>query len=148
VQLLCLPNFVFAYYTLALAHIVRRSYRDAITALEPIRDLVEQVPNCAGHMGFAYASLGKRAEARRILHILLDRFTGDWAPWIDIAAIYAGLGESTRALEWLERGYQHRCFDALFLRHDPRFDVLRDDARFSQLAERTLVLPPVGASRP
>jgi TolB-like protein/Tfp pilus assembly protein PilF len=142
------PDFVFAYYTLAIAHIVRRSYADAIAALEPIRDLAEHIPNCAGHMGFAYASLGNRAEARRLLQLLLDLYPGDWAPWIDIAAIYAGLGDSARALEWLERGYQHRCFDALFLREDPRFDILRADARFNQLAERTLALPPVGASRP
>ena len=45
----------------------------------------------------------------------LDRFGGDWAPWIDIAATYAGLGDLANAIDRLERGYEHRCFDALFI---------------------------------
>ena len=54
----------------------------------------------------------------------LDHFGGGWAPWIDIAAIYAGLDESSNAVEWLERGYENRRFDALVIRDDPRFERL------------------------
>ena len=118
-----------------------------VRAIDPIRHMADELPNCAGHLGFAHASLGNRAEATRLLQLLLDHATNEWAPWIDIAAIYAGLGEAAPALDWLERGYRHRCFDVLFLRDDPRFDILRDDARFKQLAERTVPDQPTGGVR-
>jgi serine/threonine-protein kinase len=141
------PDFVFAYYTLGLAHILRRSYAEAVTALDPIRHMADQLPNCAGHLGFAHASLGNRAEAMRLLQPLLDHAKDGWAPWIDIAAVHAGLGDEAEALDWLERGYRHRCFDVLFLGDDPRFDILRDDARFRQIAEHTAPDHPVGGVR-
>jgi hypothetical protein len=78
--------------------------------------------------------LGNRGEAERLLQLLLDHSQGAWAPWIDIAAIHSGLGNTTEAMDWLERGYQNRCFDVLFIRDDPRFVNLRGTARFKRLA--------------
>jgi TolB-like protein/tetratricopeptide (TPR) repeat protein len=138
------PEFMFAYCTLAFAHLVGRSCAGAIASLDAILPSAVQYPNCVGHLGFAQASLGNREEATRLLQVLFDHATDEWAPWVDIAAIYAGLGDAATALTWLERGYRHRCFDALFLRDDPRFDILRDDARFKQLAERTVAELPRG----
>ena len=138
------PDFMFARYTLALAHLAAHSCSEAVATLQPLHHLVDQVPNCAGHLGYAHACLGNRAEAERILQSLLDRFPGEWAPWIDMAAISSGLGDATRALDWLERGYQARCFDSLFIREDPRFANLHSDPRFQQLLQKVGVVPRAG----
>jgi tetratricopeptide (TPR) repeat protein len=128
------PNFNFARFTLAFAHLGAGSYAEAIAALQPMQHLAVQVPNCAGHLGYAHACTGNRREAETILQALLDHFQGAWAPWIDIAAIHNGLGHTTQSLDWLELGYRNRCFDALFIRDDPRFVNLRDTPRFKRLA--------------
>ncbi len=135
------PDFVFARYTLGLAYLMTQSYADALTTLQPIAHLAAQIPNCAGHLAHTHACMGNRAEAQRLLDLLLERFQGAWAPWIDIAAIYNGLGETTQAIEWLERGYQQRCFDSLFIRDDPRFVNLRSNLRFRRLLEKVGIVP-------
>ena len=134
------PDFNFARFTLAFAYLGAGSYGEAIDALRPMRHLAAQVPNCAGHLGYAHACLGNRAEAEALLQALLDHFQGAWAPWIDIAAIHNGLGHTTQALDWLERGYRNRCFDALFIRDDPRFANLRSHSRFDGLARQLAIV--------
>jgi serine/threonine-protein kinase len=128
------PAFVFARYTLSFAYLNTSSHAEAIAAVQPVQHLAAQIPNCAGHLGYAQACLGNRGEAERLLQLLLDHSQGAWAPWIDIAAIHSGLGNTTEAMDWLERGYQNRCFDVLFIRDDPRFVNLRGTARFKRLA--------------
>jgi serine/threonine-protein kinase len=134
------PDFVFARYTLGFAYLVTKSYAQAIATLQPVEHLALKIPNCGGHLGHAYARNGNLREAQRLLKSLLGHFTDEWAPWIDIAAIYAGLGQASRAVEWLERGYEHRCFDALFIRDDPRFERLYEEPRFRSLIERAGVI--------
>ena len=141
------PDFAFARYTLGFAYLVTGSCAEAVAVLRPIEHLALQLPNGGGHLGYAYACSGNREEAERMLQSFLDRFTGDWAPWIDIAAIYAGLGDTAKAVEWLERGYENRCFDALFIRDDPRFAGLHDEPGFMRLAERAAVIQSATSAR-
>jgi len=37
---------------------------------------------------------------------------------------------------WLEQGFEERGFQMQFLKVDPHFDNLRDDARFNELVKR------------
>jgi len=55
---------------------------------------------------------------------------------VAIAIVYAGLGEEGNAIEWLEKGYQEHAFQMQFLKLDPRWDNLRNDPRFVDLARR------------
>ena len=129
-------DFNFGRFTLAFAYLGEGLHEKAIAALQPMQHLAVRVPNCAGHLGYAHACTGNRGEAEAILQALLDHFQGAWAPWIDIAAIHNGLGRTTQSLDWLELGYQNRCFDALFIRDDPRFVNLRSHPRFDRLAQQ------------
>jgi hypothetical protein len=54
-----------------------------------------------------------------------------------IATVLAGLGEKEQAFEFLERAYQQRSSDLLYvLRVDARIDSLRSDVRVEQLMRR------------
>jgi hypothetical protein len=53
-----------------------------------------------------------------------------------VALIHVGLGERDRAFEWLERAYEDRYPWLGWLNAEPRFDPLRNDARFTDLARR------------
>lgn len=57
-------------------------------------------------------------------------------PALDIATVYASLGEKENALQWLERAFEDRSTNLGFLAQDPTFDSLRDDARFAALVKR------------
>jgi serine/threonine-protein kinase len=52
------------------------------------------------------------------------------------ACAYAQAGDEEKALEYLEKTYQHREHWMEYLRVDPRFDSLRDDPRFEALVRR------------
>jgi TolB-like protein/tetratricopeptide (TPR) repeat protein len=110
------PEYVFARYTLALAYLAQSRLADALALLETGDH--GGASNYIGHLGYTYARLGHRVKARRLLQELLRR---PWAPGVDVAAIYNGLGDTTNAATWLERARAAREFDVLFIADDPRF---------------------------
>jgi serine/threonine-protein kinase len=119
------PAHLFGHVTLALAYIARGRHREAVARLENLGRPGEEFPNCLGHLGYARGILGDRAGAERVLHMLLERFPGPWAPSVDVAAVHNGLGDTAAAVQWLERARRDRSFDSLFVLEDPRFANLR-----------------------
>jgi tetratricopeptide (TPR) repeat protein len=87
---------------------------------------VERAPFWVGKLGYFYAVVGRRDEARGIIHELTgmsaERFV---PPWL-IARIYAALGDRNEALGWLARnGGVDRN-----LAKEPGFELLRSDPAF------------------
>jgi tRNA A-37 threonylcarbamoyl transferase component Bud32/tetratricopeptide (TPR) repeat protein len=83
--------------------------------------------------GIALAGSGRTDDARRISDDLLADTKTDAD--VDAAAVLVALGDATPALTLLEQAIQQRSARTLFLRHDPRFDPLRADARFTRLLD-------------
>lgn len=50
--------------------------------------------------------------------------------------IYNGLGETDKALAWLEKGYQERDPKMAFLQVEPNCNSVRSDPRFQALLRR------------
>jgi hypothetical protein len=50
--------------------------------------------------------------------------------------VHLGRGETSRALDWLEKAWDERDPWLAFLKIDPAFDVVRAEPRFVDLAER------------
>jgi hypothetical protein len=84
----------------------------------------------------SYAAAGRRAEARAVLDELVEEFTRSRRGAFGVALVWAALGETTRALDWLDRAYEEHDFNMVFLNAFPEFDRLRASAQFQQLARR------------
>jgi hypothetical protein len=84
---------------------------------------------------------GAELQARRILEKLLEHSRRDFVDSYAIGVIHAGLGEKDKAFEWLEKAYQERSEELLFLKVEPVLDPLRADPRFQSLIRR-IGLPP------
>lgn len=84
----------------------------------------------------ALARAGRKAEARAVLATLEQRARERYVPPSILATIHASLGNSRVALDWLDRAYDARDVHMVFLPVDPRWDVLRNEARFAELIER------------
>lgn len=54
----------------------------------------------------------------------------------EIARVCVGLGELNDAFFWLEKAYQGREANLVYLQVDPGFDALRPDPRFQDLLRR------------
>ncbi|HUQ12478.1 MAG TPA: winged helix-turn-helix domain-containing protein [Steroidobacteraceae bacterium] len=98
-------------------------------------------PGSYADVANALAKSGRRAEAQaeldRVLAIAAQRYVSP----VDLAAIYAGLGETDTSLLWLERALEQRASTLGFIAQNPAFDVLHRDPRFVDLVRRIGVWP-------
>ncbi|MCU1243954.1 MAG: Adenylate cyclase [Candidatus Acidoferrum typicum] len=131
------PNEWLEHYFLGVG------YEGAGKRLEAIPEYQKAVEMSAGDqdasaaLGHAYAVIGKRAEAEKILRDFERKSKSGYVSPYMIATIYAGLGDKDRAFEFLEKAYRQRSWDiAWAFKADLRIDNLRSDPRFQALSRR------------
>jgi TolB-like protein/DNA-binding winged helix-turn-helix (wHTH) protein/Tfp pilus assembly protein PilF len=80
----------------------------------------------------AYATGGRTAYLRQCIkiHELSER------PWYYLALDYADLGDREAALAALNKAYENRHFEVLWLLVDPELDPVRSDPRFLELVRK------------
>jgi TolB-like protein/Flp pilus assembly protein TadD len=129
------PANAFGYIRLGLVLSEQGEHDEAVAALETAVKLSGD-PSHKGMLGRAYAIGGRPAEARRLLQELLDLNQRSYVGPIQIAMIYAALGERDEALRWLEEAYRVRDGNLILLKVWPVWDQLRPDPRFQDLLRR------------
>jgi DNA-binding winged helix-turn-helix (wHTH) protein/tetratricopeptide (TPR) repeat protein len=105
-------------------------------ALEEFAKIRGPTPGSFGDVGQALALSGRRAEALAELDRVLKLSTQRYVSAVDIASIYAGLGDTDNALAWLDRALQQRASTLGFLAQNPAFDGLHGDPRFAAIVDR------------
>jgi tetratricopeptide (TPR) repeat protein len=93
-------------------------------------------PGSFGDVGQALALSGRRAEALVELDRVLKLSTQRYISGVDIASIYAGLGDTDNAIARLDRALQERAPTLGWLAQNPAFDRLHDDPRFAAIVDR------------
>ena len=79
---------------------------------------------------------GGKPDADFLLHKLSLILNQKYVRPTLVARIYADLGDKDRAFSWLEKAWQERDGNLLFLRLDEGWEPLREDPRFADLASR------------
>ena len=134
------PNFSMGHWCLGQAYVSERQYSMAIPELEHANRL-GTTPLMASDLGYAYAAVGRNAEAKAILLRLERKAQSAYVPPYLIATIHGALKERAEAFKWLERAYDERDSHITYLALDPEMDSLRSDPRFRLLVRR-LHIPP------
>ena len=130
------PNFAIAHLYLGRAYVQKGNLEQGIVEGETATRLSGGHPFYMAWLGYAYARAGNRNEALRILQHLKAISRQKYVAAHDVAAIYAGLGEQSRAIAWLNKAYDERSYTVLQLEVEPEFDSLRSDPRFRDLVHR------------
>jgi TolB-like protein/Tfp pilus assembly protein PilF len=126
-----------SHYYLAVGYEGSGRQALAIPEYQQAVELSQRNSDTIAGLAHAYAAMGKRAEAERILDELQRQSKVAYVSPYMIAAIYSGLGQKDKAFEFLEKAYQERSPDiAYFLKADLRLDTLRPDPRFQDLLRR------------
>src|SRR5262249_10766386 len=124
------PSFPLLQY-LGAAYEQKGMYAEAIDVSEKQIELTKGrgFPGtlAMAGLGHVYAVTGKKREAQKILNELKQRSRREYVPALDIALIYAGLGEKDQAFKWLEKAYEERSFRMIALKVEPRWESLRTD---------------------
>jgi tetratricopeptide (TPR) repeat protein len=128
------PNFALAHNQLAQAYLQKHLPDEAVAELQKAVQLSGGSPTCIANLARAYVVSGKRSEAVKLLSDLKKRSNPGYSHASEIAMIYASLGDTDQAMNWLEKGYEERFNPGVLLR--PGFDPLRSDSRFQNLVHR------------
>jgi tetratricopeptide (TPR) repeat protein len=130
------PHFPHAYFILSLVQEKLGDFEEALAALLRGAQLAPKSPRMIASLGRAQAMAGRTEEAQRSLAQLdeLER-TRFVSPW-ERAILFLGLQDHDRCFDQLGLALRDRFFDLTLLGVDPRFDDVRDDARFDRLLQK------------
>jgi tetratricopeptide (TPR) repeat protein len=128
------PQYPKAHETLGTLYLRRGMYKEAILEFEAS----ERYGGAKelGVLGYAYARLGDKEQAVRMLSQLedLDKRSPSGDVSGDLAIVEMGLGNRDAALAWLEKEDQQHDDDGPWdAKFDPIFEPLRSDQRFKNL---------------
>lgn len=128
------PEFWVGHLTLASFHMVDKQPAKALESLRTADRYSEgQSTQALALIGFVLGRGGQADQAQAVLDRLLALAKQRYVPPTSIAAVYAGLGDKSKALDYLERAYDVRDLRLAFMKVDGRWGLVRDEPRFQSL---------------
>jgi TolB-like protein/Tfp pilus assembly protein PilF len=130
------PRFYYAHWNLAQALEMKGDLRGALAEYKKAVELDDD-PFVLALLGQAYAKVGQRDEALKILAQLPQIAAHRYVPSYSFALLHMALGDKDKAIEWLERSYRDGAgLDVIFLKVDPMLDPLQKEPRFQALVQK------------
>jgi hypothetical protein len=83
-----------------------------------------------------YDSAGWKAVWRQELEWALADSNRRHVTPFNIATLYARVGDKDRTFEWLGKSVEERDGTLVYLKVDPRWDLIRSDPRFAELVRK------------
>ena len=129
------PQYHSARLGLASSLIQKSMFDDALKTLQ----------KCSGGwqggmqeslLGYTSARMGNKETAQNLIDELKQVSKRRYVSPTFIATIYAGLRDSDRTFEWLEKAYQQHSPDLIYIKVNPLFDNMHSDSRFGSLLRR------------
>jgi TolB-like protein/DNA-binding winged helix-turn-helix (wHTH) protein/cytochrome c-type biogenesis protein CcmH/NrfG len=130
------PNHYQAYWTLGHTYAASGRFVEAIAAAEKAAALSDRVPGALGILGLVYGLAGRKDDATKVLHELLELNKQRYVTPAALANVYIGLGDKERAFFWLEKAYEERSNYIAWMKVFPIVDPLRSDPRFASLLQK------------
>ena len=134
------PAFPLAHLYLGIAYVEKKDYNAAIAEFQKVLVIDKRDPWALSGLAQTYALVGQRGKSEAILRELLERTKSQEDLTIELARVYAQLGETDRAFAWLEKAYRNRTGGLILLNPVFDFRALHHDPRFADL-DRRIGLP-------
>ncbi len=105
-----------------------------------LREALTLAPECGTYtkvtLGYSLAAAGDPSYAMEIAKELEEKRRTDYVSPVELAIIHIALGNSERALDWIEEAMDDRRGWSAYLRVHPIMDPLRGEPRFAALVQR------------
>jgi len=129
------PDYGLPQLGLGLAHAGKGQFNDAIAHFTnatqmKCRSLIH------GQIGYCYGRAGRTTEAQRELASLSLRSEGSYVSPVSFASIYAGLSDTTKALDYLDQAVAVRDTSLPVQLLGTEFDSMRTEPRFVALRQK------------
>lgn len=130
------PNFWLTHLFLGKVYVQEGMYNEALIESQKALAFSGGNTEASSLMGYTYALSGNKKQAEKVLGELKKLSKQKYVPASNIALIYAGLGETDQALDWLEKAYDERDVHVTFLKTVSHWDSIRKEPRFTSLLQR------------
>lgn len=111
-------------------------YAEAIAATRKSREISAVGSEPIAYGAYALAKSGKITEARASLDEMLTTSKTRWVPPYHLALVYNALGESDKALDYLEKAFAEKDVRMVWLKVEQKWNNLRSEPRFIELIKR------------
>ena len=105
---------------------------------------MDYIPEPLAALGYVYGKRGDRKAARGYLDLRKEAERKEriayLSPYYE-ALIFAGLKDTVRCLDALDKAYEQNCDWLIFLNVEPRWAGVRSHQRFHRLVERVGITP-------
>ncbi|MEO6526727.1 MAG: protein kinase [Gemmatimonadaceae bacterium] len=128
-------NFAPAHWHLGMAYEQAGRYAEGVAEAERALSLDRGSLLYLASLGHAYAKAGRMREARATLDHLAEASRTRHVSAYHVAVIHVALGDTTNALDLLERAIAERSPWIGYINVDPRFEPLRSQPRFQRLVK-------------
>jgi DNA-binding winged helix-turn-helix (wHTH) protein/TolB-like protein len=135
------PSNFGPHRRLGLAYLQKKMNAEALAEIQQSQTLSGGNAEEIAYLGYAYGVTGKRAEAEKVLDELQQQSKRRYVSPYLIALVYIGLSNKDQAFIWLEKAYEERAVNLMYLKVEPIFDPLRSDPRFTELLRRMNLSP-------
>lgn len=131
------PDNMSVKYRRAYLFLKTEGFTQALEILEPIysSNKTEDKISVAAPLGFAYAKMGRREEALKIIADLEEFRKNLYVPAQEKALIYVGLGDYDKVFENLSLSCAEKFSALPNWVDDPIVDEVKSDARFAKIRE-------------
>jgi eukaryotic-like serine/threonine-protein kinase len=133
------PNYERAHLVLQWTYEAKDMYKEAVEEAQKFLTLQGDASKEAiEQLGTAYRDQGVRGYRRWQLNYMKERAAKKYVSATDLARAYALDGDKEQAFQWLEKAYEQRNGDLVFLKYSSTggWDSLRSDPRFADLLRR------------
>jgi len=125
-------RFWIAHICLAKSYEQQGMYSEALAACDAAWEFSGGNSEALSLAGYVHAVSGERAKAEAKIQQLLEQKAKRYVPPYSVALVFAGLGETETALQWLEQAFQDRDVHMPFLL-DHKWNGLRSNEQFQHL---------------
>jgi len=128
-------RFWIAHICLAKSYEQQGMYSEALAACDAAGEFSGGNSEALSLAGYVHAVSGERARAEAKIQQLLEQKAKRYVPPYSVALVFAGLGETETALQWLEQAFEDRDVHMPFLL-DHKLNGLRSKKQFRQMLSR------------
>jgi TolB-like protein/Tfp pilus assembly protein PilF len=133
------PGILWGRLYLAVTYALKGKFEEALAEADKViaTSLRPDDLNVLSFLGWAYAVSGRPEKARGLLDRMLELRAKRYVDAYIVGEVYAGLGEKDKAFEWLNKAYEERAAQMIFLKTDPFTKNLHSDPRYEELLKKT-----------
>lgn len=130
------PDYLIAHRRLGMTYGEQGMFDEAEAEFKAALSLSPKDSETMSAMAYVYAAAGRTDEAREVFEQIKDFARQSYVSPYSLARVHIALGQIDEAFAELEVTYKERHGILTYLKVEPMFDRIRDDARFLDLLRR------------